>query len=282
MGTPEELKDWLGRSRVDRDVLTVAPARGMLALLDRDPRGLDEGRRLPPGWHWLYFRPLARRAELGPDGHPERGGFLPPVSLPRRMWAGGRLRFLHPLRLGQRVERRSEIAAIEEKEGSSGRLVFVTVRHELDAGDGTSVVEEQDLVYREATSPAGGFGGPPPPGEASWSEEYSADSVTLFRFSALTFNAHRIHYDHPYATEVEGYPDLVVHGPLIALLLLDAGARRTGGTPSQFSYRAVSPLFRGEVFELAGRGAGKGEGPGLWAAHPERGVAMTASIETGP
>lgn len=282
MGTPEEMKEWLGRSRVDRDLLTITPPRGMLALLDRDPRGLDEGSRLPPGWHWLFFRPLVRRSELGPDGHPKRGGFLPPVSLPRRMWAGGRLRFSGPLRLGQRVERRSEIVSIDEKEGRSGRLVFVTVRQELDGGNGTAVVEEQDLVYREPAAPDGGFGGPPPPGEASWSEEFSADAVTLFRFSALTFNAHRIHYDRPYATGVEDYPDLVVHGPLVALLLLDAGARRVGGTPTSFSYRAVSPLFRGESFELAGRGAGGGDGPGLWAAHPERGVAMTAEIETEP
>lgn len=282
MSGTESLQDWVGRSRTRPDEITLAPARGMLALLDRDPLELRKGDPLPEGWHWLYFRPLTRRSELGSDGHPARGDFLPPVPLPRRMWAGGRIRFPGRLHLGEGVERRSRILAVEEKEGRSGRLIFVTVGHEIGTAGTVVVEEEQDLVYAEARSPDEGFGGPPPPGEAAWSESYTAGPVTLFRFSALTFNAHRIHYDHPYATEIEGYPGPVVHGPLLALLLLDAGSRASKGRPIRFTYRAVSPLFSGEHFELAGRRGDDVDALELWAAHPERGTAMRATLKVEP
>ncbi len=283
-----ELESWIGNERVDEDVLTLAPARGMSAVLDRPPEALGPGSPLPLAWHWLYFKPATRRSSLGPDGHERRGDFLPPILLPRRMWAGGRLRFLGTLRLGEPVHRRSTIATVRSKEGRSGPLVFVTVRHEIANEAGVAIEEEQDLVYRDGS---GAWGGPPkpPPEAAEWSESFLADAVTLFRFSALTFNSHRIHYDHRYVTEVEGYPDLVVHGPLIALLLLDAGSRRLsgstggstrgsmGGLPDPFSYRAVSPLFCGEEFRIAGRANPDGQTE-VWAAHPERGLAMRATL----
>ena len=275
-----KLESWIGKERVDEDVLTVSPARGMSALLDRAPEALGPESPLPLAWHWLYFKPAARRSTLGPDGHERRGDFLPPIPLPRRMWAGGRLRFPGTLRLGEAVQRKSTIASVRSKEGRSGPLVFVTVRHEIENTGGVAIEEEQDLVYRDVSGPGSGSTQPPPE-PPEWSESFMADSVTLFRFSALTFNGHRIHYDHRYVTEVEGYPDLVVHGPLIALLLLDAGSRRMGLSPGSFSYRAVSPLFSGEEFTIAGRISAEDEME-VWAAHPERGLAMRATMVSGP
>ena len=271
-----ELESWIGNERVDEDVLTLAPAQGMSAMLDRPAEALGPASPLPPAWHWLYFKPLVRQSALGPDGHEKRGDFLPAIPLPRRMWAGGRLRFLGTLRLGEAVRRRSTIASVRSKEGRSGPLVFVTVRHEIENEGGVTIEEEQDLVYRDGSG-AGNSPTKPPPDDAGWSESFVADAVTLFRFSALTFNSHRIHYDHRYATEVEGYPDLVVHGPLIALLLLDAGSRGLDGSPESFSYRAVSPLFSGEEFTIAGRSIEADETE-VWAAHPERGLAMRATL----
>jgi len=286
-----DFKAWLGRRRVELDVLSLSSARGLAATLDREPQGLALGQALPAGWHWAYFHPAARRSALGSDGHEKRGEFLPPIPLPRRMWAGGSLRFSGDLRLGEEVQRTSTIQSIEAKEGRSGPLVFVTVRHEIRNGDGAFVEEEQDLVYRTPppTSRRGSDQpvGNPLPADCDWSESYVADEVTLFRFSALTFNGHRIHYDHPYTTEVEGYPGLVVHGPLLALLLLDGGLRNWGGSALEFRYRALSPLFASESFSLAGRRTGatpRGRGleprlaVNLWAAHPERGLAMEAGL----
>lgn len=274
-----ELESWIGNERTDDDVLTLASARGMSALLDRPPEALQSGSPLPPAWHWLYFNPVVRRSALAEDGHERRGNFLPPVPLPRRMWAGGRLRFLSPLHLGETVRRTSTIASVQKKEGRTGPLVFVTVGHEIENASGVAITEEQDLVYREVSGDGAGATATPPSAQDSseWSETFTADSMTLFQFSALTFNSHRIHYDHRYVTETEGYPDLVVHGPLVALLLLDAGSRWLERSPDFFSYRAVSPLFCGEEFTIAGKSTGRGRAE-LWAAHPERGPAMRATV----
>lgn len=291
---------WVGRERTQDDVLSLSAARALAATLDRDPDALAAGDPLPAGWHWIFFPPLARRSDLGPDGIEARGSFLPPIPLPRRMWAGGRLRFPGTLRLGEAVRRTSTIEAVRSKQGRSGPLAFVTVRHRVANADGVAVDEEQDLVYRAeardrqagpeagrgaaargadatataATAPgtsgadaAEALGGAP-----EWSEPLGTDEVMLFRFSALTFNGHRIHYDHPYATGVEGYPGLVVHGPLLALLLLDAAVRRHGGVRGTFTYRAVAPVFCGEPLLIQGRGAS------LAVVHPERGVAMRAEV----
>jgi len=273
-----DLRSWVGRERVDEDRIDLFPARGMAALLDRDAASFVEGAPLPAGWHWLYFKPLARRSALGDDGHARRGGFLPPVALPRRMWAGGTLAFPGALRLGERALRRSTIESIEEKTGRSGRLVFVNVRHRVESGHGLAVDEEQHIVYRE-TRGGGPGDGPPPPAPPAWSDPFVADAITLFRFSALTFNGHRIHYDEPYATRVENYPGLVVHGPLLALLLLDGAARRAGRVPAQFTYRALGPLFANEPFRIEGvepPAAGATGECELWITGP-RGLAMRAT-----
>jgi 3-methylfumaryl-CoA hydratase len=271
--------DWVGRSRAQEDVISLSSARALAATLDRDPAAVAEGDPLPPGWHWVSFPPLARRSDLGADGIEARGSFLPPIPLPRRMWAGGRLRFPGVVRIGERATRISTIESVRSKRGRTGPLVFVTVRHRVEGQAGVAVDEEQDLVFREE-APSGTRAGESavsapafPDGDADWSEAFAADEVTLFRFSALTFNGHRIHYDHPYVTGVERYPGVVVHGPLIALLLLDAAVRRGGGTPALFSYRAVAPLFCGERFLIERRG------DTVAAVHPERGVAMEASVE---
>jgi 3-methylfumaryl-CoA hydratase len=272
-----DLSEWVGRQRVEEDRLDLFPARGMAALMDRDPKALELGSTLPRGWHWLYFKPLVRRSDVGDDGHERTGGFLPLVGLPRRMWAGGKLAFPTDLQLGEQVKRTSTIESVEEKTGRSGRLVFVNVRHRVEGERGVAVDETQNLVYREASALAVAEG-PVPPESHAWSESFLADHVTLFRFSALTFNGHRIHYDQPYSMREEGYPGVVVHGPLLALLLLDGAGRHGGGAPDRFAYRAVSPLFAGEEFKLQGAGglpAGAAGESEVWVTGP-RGMAMRA------
>ena len=277
----DDLQEWVGRTTAAEDDLSPAHARGLVALLDRDPEALAAGSAVPPCWHWIYFRPTTPQSQLGHDGHAQRtGAFLPPIGLPRRMWVGGRIRFLSPLLLGQEAVRRSTIVSVSSKTGRSGELVFVTIRHAIGAPGEIAIEEEQDLVFR----------GPPPPGETprsepapappDWAERLRADALMLFRFSALTYNGHRIHYDHPYATGVEGYPGLVVHGPLTALLLADAATRHREGSSGRlvgYQYRAVSPLFADEEVTLSGKSYGDGSAQ-VWASGP-RGLAMTATVE---
>src|SRR6185437_4594407 len=190
--------------------------------------------------HWLFFLPAYRQSDAGPDGHALKGGFLPPIELPRRMWAGSRLEFARPLRVGSEVTRTSTISDVAVKEGRSGRLVFVTVRHEVSDAGGLVLSDEHDIVYRgEAALAAAPVAAPA--GEA-WRREIRPDPVLLFRYSAVTFNSHRIHYDHPYATRVEGYPGLVVHGPLIATLLVDLFRReRPRERIARYAFRASRP-----------------------------------------
>jgi 3-methylfumaryl-CoA hydratase len=246
------------------------------ATLDRDDPPPQAGDPVPPLWHWLYFLPIHRQSELGPDGHAKRGGFLPPVPLPRRMYAGGRLEFHRPVQVGDTISRISRIADVSHKEGRTGALVFALVRHELSNGQGLALTEEQDLVYREGPRP--GETVPKPqvaPDDADWTREIRPDDVLLFRYSALTFNGHRIHYDRRYATEVEGYPGLVVHGTLIATLLLDLLRRNLEeASVRRFSFRAVRPLFDTAPFSVRGRVAG-GTAK-LWAADREGWLAMDA------
>ena len=277
---------WIGVERTRSEVISGWPARALAATLDRDPAQLTDGARLPEGWHWIYFNEPTPASRLGTDGHEARGDFLPEVPLPRRMWAGGRLRFHAPLRIGDRAERTSVVEDVTPKRGRSGALVFVTVRHRIAGPEGLSVDEEQSIVYRAPPPVAAGDGGSSGGGNAErpvWGDTVARlrpDPVMLFRFSALTFNGHRIHYDHPYATEVEGYPGLVVHGPLLALLLLGAGVERSGGTARDFTYRALAPVFCGEDVEiLAERDPStSGEGARLSAFHPGRGAAMEARL----
>jgi 3-methylfumaryl-CoA hydratase len=271
---------WIGRVEEVAEEISPWRAQALAASLDIDATP-TAGALLPSGWHWLYFNPIALRRSLGPDGHPKRGGFLPPVALPRRMWAGGRLKYLSPITIGDVAIRRSEIARIESKTGKRGSLVFVTVRHRVFSGGTERLVEEQDIVYREATSP----GAEPPPAErapdgAEFHREVRPDSTLLFRYSALTFNGHRIHYDRPYAQNEERYPDLVVQGPLTATLLQDFAVSecRPGGRLSAFEFRGVAPLFVDRPFWLEGTVTEDG-GLALWARTPDGALAMSAKAQ---
>jgi len=264
----ERLGAWVGRTVSHSDVVTAWPAVALAATLDRHDPEPKPGDALPPGWHWLYFLEAKPASELGPDGHPKRGGFLPPVELPRRMWAGGRIEFKRPLRVGDEIRRDSTILSIEPKQGRSGSLVFVTVRHTVYAGGKPAVIEEQDIVYREAANP----GDPPPspkpaPRDALWRREIVADPVMLFRYSALTFIGHRIHYDLDYCRSEEGYPGLVVHGPLQTILLLDLARRQEPRPVKRFEYRALHPLFHFERFTVNGNPNRDASQADLWTAN---------------
>lgn len=246
--------DWIGRSQSVTDVLEPARSNALDVALGGEGL-LVAGDPLPMLHHWLYFWDVKPPAGLGADGHPAKGGFLPPVPLPRRMWAGGRLTFHRPLLLGAKARKTSTITAVTEKTGKSGTLVFVTVRHELDGGEGLSVSEEQDLVYREPA--AGALTAPvaAPAPAVPWVETVSPDPVLLFRYSALTMNGHRIHYDRPYAMEEEAYPGLVVHGPLQATLLLRLAVSRLGTPVTGFEFRGQQPAFDGAPLHVCGNPA---------------------------
>ncbi|NML87640.1 hypothetical protein HHL26_00960 [Sphingobium sp. TB-6] len=249
---------WLGREEVREDRIGTAAVTRWCATLDR-PTAADG--TVPQGYHWCLGLPDAATADLGEDGHPRRdptsSSFLPPVPLPRRMWASSKVEFLHPLRIGETVKRRSRVKAITPKQGGSGPLVFLEVEHETTSEDRVAVREVQSIVYR-AAAPEGAPAAPPPGPELKGLDGWSATRTLtpseplLFRFSALTFNSHRIHYDLPYATAEEGYRGLVVHGPLIATLLLDLAQRAFGEQPlSRFSFRAMSPAICGDALHLA-------------------------------
>jgi len=285
--TLAHLQNWQGRSEHLCDICTTAPMAALAATLDRDDPAPADGTPLPPLWHWLYFLPHVRQSEVGPDGHPKRGGFLPPVPLPRRMWAGGRLRWEagNPLRAGQRVERISTIRSVTHKAGRSGDLLFVGVEHAISNGQGLALTEEHDIVYRSAALPGHAAPIPTKPlldGQAAWSRQIAADDVLLFRYSALTFNGHRIHYDRQYVTEIEGYPGLVVHGPLIATLLLDLLRReQPAAAVMAFEFRAVRPTFDLHPFSVHGRPSEDGGRVDLWACDHEGWLTMQATAHIG-
>jgi 3-methylfumaryl-CoA hydratase len=274
----EILAQWIGREQQARDLIDARHARRMQATLDMPP-ALEDGDALPPLWHWLYFLDAVPAGALARDGHPARGGFLPPVALPRRMWAGGRVEFHAPIPLGAVAEKTARILAVKPKHGRSGALCFVTVRHETRVGETLCLSEEQDIVYRDDPAPGAPRPAPPaPPEGAVWRESFVPSTSLLFRYSALTFNAHRIHYDRPYALEVEGYPALVFHGPLTATLLIRFGLERLGAAaPRRFAYRGAAPLFDDAPFTLNGRP--EGAGAALWAETPDGGLAMSAELE---
>ncbi len=278
----DRLRSWIGRSEVTDDTVTTVPVKALSATLDRDDPTPRPGDALPPLWHWLYFLPLHRESELGPDGHAKRGGFLPPVPLPRRMWAGGRFVFHQPLRVGEAVRRTSIVADVTHKQGRTGPLVFVLVRHEIAGESGLALVEEQDIVYREAAGPNEAAAAPRrAPDGAVWRRDIEPDAVLLFRYSALTFNGHRIHYDHPFVTKVEGYPGLIVHGPLIATLLVDLLRRNVEAGLTRFAFRAVRPLFDTARFAVCGVPEGDSNAAKVWAQDAEGFLAMEADAEFG-
>jgi len=278
--TTTDLAAWIGRQETLRDSVTATPVKALNATLDHAAMDVQTGTMLPPLWHWLYFLPLHRQSEIGADGHAKRGGFLPPVPLPRRMWAGSQFEFRSPVRVGDHVERTSTLANVTEKSGRTGKLVFVKVRHELrcNGAPNPAVVEFHDIVYREAKQASDVE--PPPvaaPTGAPWQREIVPDDVLLFRYSALTFNGHRIHYDRKYVTEVEGYPGLIVHGPLIATLLMDLVRRQMPSAEvASFSFKAVRPTFDLHAFKVNGAPQADGKTVRLWAQDHDGWLTMDA------
>jgi len=276
-----EIRDWIGRAESVSDVVTATPCAALSATLDRPAVRPPAGAPLPALWHWLYFLPLPRQSEIGPDGHAKRGGFLPPVPLPRRMWAGSQFEFRRQLRVGDSLTRVSTIEDVTEKSGRTGALVFVRVRHEIRRQDEAEIAltEFHDIVYREA--PKAGDAAPTPkaaPASAAWQREWTPDDVLLFRYSALTFNAHRIHYDRRYVTEVEGYPGLVVHGPLVATLLLDLLRHELPEAEvARYEFRAVRPVFDIAPFFVCGEPQPDGRTFHLWARDHDGCLTMDAT-----
>ena len=279
--TLAHLQSWVGKTETLADDITAAPLSALSATLDRSDPAPARGTALPELWHWLYFLPKPRQSELGPDGHPKRGGFLPPVPLPRRMWAGGRLQWQpnNPLLVGDAVKRSSRIESVKHKAGRTGDLLFVLVRHEIHNAAGLALSEEHDIVYRANPQP-GDASPPPQPAakDAAWTREITPDDVLLFRYSALTFNGHRIHYDRRYVTEVEAYPGLIVHGPLIATLLLDLLRQNLPGARlSHFEFRAVRPVFDIAPFKVHGKPAPDGKTVQLWTEDHQGWLTMQAT-----
>ncbi|MBO6719997.1 MAG: MaoC family dehydratase N-terminal domain-containing protein [Rhizobiaceae bacterium] len=278
----DHLRRWIGREERQTDIITPALVERFEATLGE--AACPSGVHAPLAIHWCLAPQARPTGELGPDGHPARGGFLPPVPLQRRMWAGGKVKFYEPLRIATEVTRISRIANVSLKSGRSGDLVFVAVDHEIVCDEKTAIAERQDIVYRapEPTIPSHmgtlrARGDPCQTPAADHSETVEATTTLLFRYSALTFNGHRIHYDVEYARQEEGYPGLVVHGPLQATLMLHMASRIDGGLPPRsFSYRGVAPLFHGTEFTMnALRTAG---GVDLWCADHAGRTTMTAQV----
>lgn len=270
------LRTWVGKENSVTDDFNPFPARALAAALDHSDLP-SKGDALPLPWHWLYFLDTPTASATGCDGHPKKGGFLPPVPLPRRMWAAGSLQVDQPLLLGTSAQRKSTIRSVELKEGKSGALVFVTIEHVLQQNGQVCIREEQNVVYRDMPLAAI----PLPLGEialdnADWCKSLVPDPVLLFRFSALTYNCHRIHYDRKYAIEDEFYPALVVHGPLLATLLLDLViANCEGERVAKFGFRAVRPTFDLGPLTVSGKRAGNQVS--LWSADHQGFVGMTAN-----
>ncbi len=275
----DALRRWIGHTEESTDIITPWPLAALAATLDRSDLPPRAGDTVPPLWHWLYFLSVYPLAMSGPDGHATRGEFLPPVPLPRRMWAGSRMVFHRPLVVGETVTRTSRIADVTCKTGRSGTLVFVIVRHTIQSGADLVIEEEHDIVYREMPQPGRvAVAVPPAPEAAAWSRDIQPDPVLLFRYSALTFNSHRIHYDRAYAVKTEGYPGLIVHGPLLATLMLDLLRRqRPAATVRTFTFRALAPIFDLAPFAVCGNPDDARAGARLWVRAPDGSLAFDGS-----
>lgn len=276
-----ELRGHIGTRVEDTDMATLSPVKALIATFDRDDADPKPGDALPPGWQALYFPRLNRPAELGEDGLPLSTDVLPRMPLPRRMAAGATMRFHQPIRIGDALRRETTLTDITMKDGATGQLIFATVRYSIFTADGLCVEEERSSVFREAVPKGAANPAPkrqPAPDGTLWRRTVTPDPVLLFRFSALTFNPHRIHYDRIYAREAEGYPGLVVHGPLTATLLVDfARDNNPGRAMTGFRMRARAPLFDIAPFDLVGRPDADGNGCEVWALTPEGEVAMSAA-----
>lgn len=273
----EYLKQWEGKQEIHHDVVSLASAQAMAATLDWEELPQAGDALAKPG-HWLHFLPKTRQSDISTDGHPKKGGFLPPVPLPRRMWAAGKVAFHAPLHIGDVVKKVSTVQSVDHKQGGSGNLVFVVVDHQIFTGDTLVISDTQNIVYRE--DPAANAPTPKvmrPKNQAEFSREVMPDPVLLFRFSALTFNSHRIHYDREYATKEEGYAGLVVHGPLSATLLLDlVRTELPDADIAHYDYRAVRPLIDGNPFQI--QGCRSDDGLQLWVIDHEGAMTMQATV----
>jgi 3-methylfumaryl-CoA hydratase len=268
----DDFSNSIGRTREQQDEITRPALVRIAALLDRDA-DFPTGSPIPPHWYAMFFPDIVPQSQIGEDGHPRRGDFLPPVALPRRMFAGRRMQFLAPLRVGDTAIKKSEIAAITPKRGRSGQMVFVTIRHTISVAGAAVLTDEQDVVYREVATPGARPPEPtPPPADPAWSERVTPTTPLLFRYSAITFNAHRIHYDADYVRGAEGYPGLVVNGGLTLLLLLEAAIRNLGRTPRGVAVRNIRPLYCDNPITLAGRDAA------AWAADSTGALAVSAEL----
>ncbi|NND50600.1 MAG: acyl-CoA dehydrogenase [Rhizobiales bacterium] len=271
---------WIGHTLEADDIISTERAFALWASLDDGSAAPEDGAPLPPLWHWLYFWVIGRRSELGRDGHAALGGFLPALGEVRRMWAGSRVTFHRPLSMGERAHRRITITDLTPKVGRSGALTFVTLRHEISGTDGLAITEDQDLVYREMPKSGAGASAPrgePAPESGDRVETWTGDPVLLFRYSALTFNGHRIHYDAPYSAACEGYPGLVVHGPLVASLMASTAMRhRQGEAPATFSFRAQSPIFADQPFTI--HVADHGASSDVWVRNAQGNYAFRGEV----
>ncbi|PID44503.1 MAG: acyl-CoA dehydrogenase [Proteobacteria bacterium] len=274
----DHLKTWEGNQETQEDDITLFPARALAAALDHD-RLPEKGDELPTFWEWLYFLPTPKASATGADGHPSKGGFLPPVPLPRRMWAAGEAEIHKPLIIGEPASRTSTILSVDLKQGSTGTLVFVNVKHDISQKGSLCISQIQNIVYREQPAEAAPLPrGKEPSVSPLWSKTIKADPVLLFRFSALTYNGHRIHYDRPYSTDEELYPALVVHGPLLVTLLLDLKqSRAPDQTIRKFTFRALRPTFDVNPFQV--QGVLEGKNLQLWSVDNENALCMKLDAE---
>jgi 3-methylfumaryl-CoA hydratase len=279
----DDLRTHIGRSQTATDVIHAGPANFLRLAFARPEPEFRDGDVLPPSWLGLYFLPRVASDALRPDGSPRDTGVVPPLSLPRRMFAGERVRFHAPVRIGETVRRETRLADISMKQGGTGTLVFATITSRVFGPSGLALEDERRTVFREEVK-AGERNQAPrrdsPPSDAPWRRGITPDPVLLFRFSALTFNSHRIHYDRTWAVQVEGYPGLVVHGPLTTTLLIDfARDQNPGKQIASYATQARAPLFDTAPFELRGRPATSGRGCDLWAVTPDGTIAMSAEVE---
>jgi 3-methylfumaryl-CoA hydratase len=274
----DHLSQWIGSKQTTEETISVEPLHRMRATLDLEPKTMRDGEVVPELWHWAYFLKPARASELGRDGHTSLGEFMPPIPLPRRMWAGGHVKFSAPLRVGELARRESTVRDVRIKQGRTGILCFVEVEHDILVGDELKLSETNNIVYRDMQQPGdSNTQAPEAPVDALWTRELKPDSTLLFRYSALTFNGHRIHYDLDYCQREEGYPGLVVHGPLTATLLIQMARHRNPGKPiERCEFRAYSPLFDNALFTLNGKM--DGTDTILWAANRQGRLAMKATV----
>ncbi|MBI3043598.1 MAG: MaoC family dehydratase N-terminal domain-containing protein [Betaproteobacteria bacterium] len=276
----EQLKQWIGSKESDLDYVTVPAVHRLAATLDRDDPMPNMGDPLPIGWHQILFPRVVRHSQIGPDGHPQRGDFLPPVPLPRRMFAGKRTTFHADLQVGDAVRRDSVIKDVTIKQGRTGQMVFVTIKTDITSPRGLAITEEQDVVYREAPAPGTPPQPPQPaPGKAVWSRVVTPDPVMLFRYSALTFNGHRIHYDKPYVTQTEGYPDLIMNGGLTTLLVFELARTRASTPMRHITSRNVRALFVNQPITFGGEPSADNKSAKLWALNADGALALTAEAE---